>query len=256
MKALIIVTAIILAASGGYVFGKTSGPAAVATDEIAALLPADMVAAIRDEDRRERLISIWDQISVKFDLVAGEQLKDQQLELPEGVPSPPFSGMQQAKAGVGWPDPALLTGGDVLEAAKDGWVVMNVWASWCAPCIAELPDVQNAATALAGDGITLITVNADVTGKDTSDIARQILVQRSATDLPFIMVEGKQNIDAFLEQIFDDPDDQVFPYTVIYAPGGTPFATFSGGAVSESAIWAGEQGLAFFHALATLSSAD
>jgi len=38
-------------------------------------------------------------------------------------------------------------------------VLMNLWASWCPPCRAEMPDLQRLANAYAGSGIVIIGVN-------------------------------------------------------------------------------------------------
>ena len=223
-----------------------------ATDDIASLLPDDMVAAIRDETKRETLLSIWEQISEQFGFASDEVLAASRLNLPEGIPVSPFD-LMKPKDGVGWPSLGNVIGASAIEAAKEGWVVMNVWASWCAPCVAELPDIQAAANALSGEDIKLFTINADVTGKDSVESAKAILEQRSATGLPFIMAEDSDTIASFTNSIFDDPNSKSFPYTVIYAPGGTPFAVFSGGAVSDEAIWAGETGLDFFRGLAAFT---
>jgi peroxiredoxin len=38
-------------------------------------------------------------------------------------------------------------------------VVMNLWASWCPPCRAEMPDLQRLSDAYAGRGIAIVGVN-------------------------------------------------------------------------------------------------
>ncbi len=38
-------------------------------------------------------------------------------------------------------------------------VVVNFWATWCAPCIKEMPSLQRLADKLAGERFVLLTVN-------------------------------------------------------------------------------------------------
>jgi thiol-disulfide isomerase/thioredoxin len=38
-------------------------------------------------------------------------------------------------------------------------VVMNLWASWCPPCRAEMPDLERLAKAFAGRGVVVVGVN-------------------------------------------------------------------------------------------------
>ncbi len=40
-------------------------------------------------------------------------------------------------------------------------LLINFWATWCAPCIAELPALSRAAKALAGDEVTVLLVSID-----------------------------------------------------------------------------------------------
>ncbi|MGC1381567.1 MAG: TlpA disulfide reductase family protein [Candidatus Baltobacteraceae bacterium] len=38
-------------------------------------------------------------------------------------------------------------------------VMMNLWATWCPPCRAEMPDLQRLATRYAGAGLSIVGVN-------------------------------------------------------------------------------------------------
>lgn len=53
----------------------------------------------------------------------------------------------------------LVTNDDLLGQR---WM-LNVWASWCPPCRAELPLLARAADDLAGEGIGLLLLNAGET---------------------------------------------------------------------------------------------
>lgn len=46
-----------------------------------------------------------------------------------------------------------------LDRYRGRIVVMNLWASWCPPCRAEMPDLQRLASAYAADGIAIVGVN-------------------------------------------------------------------------------------------------
>jgi thiol-disulfide isomerase/thioredoxin len=62
------------------------------------------------------------------------------------------------------PDAALVDAqGEVhhlSEFAGKGLVV-NLWATWCMPCVAELPSLNALARTLAGDGILVLPLSSD-----------------------------------------------------------------------------------------------
>ncbi|HUP01015.1 MAG TPA: TlpA disulfide reductase family protein [Gemmatimonadota bacterium] len=70
---------------------------------------------------------------------------------------------------VGAPAPAYaartLTGDSVALADLEGDVVLlNVWATWCAPCREEIPALQSLHVARAADGLRIVGVSVDARG--------------------------------------------------------------------------------------------
>lgn len=68
----------------------------------------------------------------------------------------------QGLVGVAAPVFALRDdrGGAVsLDRYRGRIVVMNLWASWCPPCRAEMPDLQRLANAYTGRGVVVVGVN-------------------------------------------------------------------------------------------------
>jgi len=52
-------------------------------------------------------------------------------------------------------------------------VIVNFWATWCAPCREEMPDLQRLSDALAARGIAVIGVNVDA----DLNLAREFLLR-------------------------------------------------------------------------------
>lgn len=53
----------------------------------------------------------------------------------------------------------------LAEFAGKGLVV-NLWATWCAPCVAEMPALNGLAKAVAGDGILVLPLSSDIGGAE------------------------------------------------------------------------------------------
>lgn len=108
---------------------------------------------------------------------------DRQSDRPEqaqGASEAPASGDAKApgmgKVDVskrGTPAPAMpFTGPDgapaTLSAFRGKPLLVNLWATWCAPCVAEMPTLDRLA-AREKDRIQLIVVSQDMAGKRVVD---------------------------------------------------------------------------------------
>ena len=52
-----------------------------------------------------------------------------------------------------------------LQTLRGRPLLINFWASWCAPCIAEMPSLQKAAEKLRPDGIDMLLISVDRGGR-------------------------------------------------------------------------------------------
>jgi peroxiredoxin len=78
---------------------------------------------------------------------------------------------QQARVEIGQPAPryaaTTLAGDSVSMASLVGKVVLlNVWATWCAPCRAEIPYLQSLYETHRARGLEIIGVSVDARGQD------------------------------------------------------------------------------------------
>ena len=68
---------------------------------------------------------------------------------------------------VAWRD---ANGQEISLAAFRGKVVMlNFWASWCSPCLRELPSINRLQARLGGDQFTVVALNVDRGGKSVAE---------------------------------------------------------------------------------------
>lgn len=96
-----------------------------------------------------------------------------------GVVKPDFSHAGEAPPAVAFADPAgkpVTLPGLLGGAFKGKPVLINLWATWCAPCIAELPAL-NALAKRDGGKLAVLTVNQDTDAKR----AAPFLAERKVT---------------------------------------------------------------------------
>ncbi|HMI40146.1 MAG TPA: TlpA disulfide reductase family protein [Sphingomicrobium sp.] len=103
----------------------------------------------------------------------GQQGGAQQGEAAEGVPAGPKRGIDRSHAGAGAPDSVFHDpdGEDItLSEFRGVPVLVNLWASWCVPCIKELPTLGKLEESHAVDGqLGVIAVSQDMAPKASVD---------------------------------------------------------------------------------------
>jgi peroxiredoxin len=66
-------------------------------------------------------------------------------------------------------------------------VVMNLWASWCPPCRAEMPDLQSVAAEFARDDVVVVGVNQGESAQRASAFAQSLGIR-----FPIWIDDGQQ----------------------------------------------------------------
>jgi peroxiredoxin len=64
---------------------------------------------------------------------------------------------------------------DDLASHRGKIVVLSFWATWCPPCIAEMPSLERLQQTLGPEGLVVLAVSAD---EDRSDLERFISARR------------------------------------------------------------------------------
>ena len=68
--------------------------------------------------------------------------------------------------------PALPSGSLDLKSYRGQVVLLNFWATWCAPCVEETPSLVQFAEKVRGHGVTVVSVSVDQDPKALQDFIR------------------------------------------------------------------------------------
>ena len=124
------------------------------------------------------------------------------------------------------PEIGLVTETDApaaLAAYQSQWVLLNFWATWCAPCRAEMPTLQALETAM-GDDFSVVTV---ATGRNSVEGIDKFFAEAAITSLPKLR-DPKSELARNMGVLG-------LPLTVILNPSGEEVARLIGDADWNSA---------------------
>jgi peroxiredoxin len=94
-------------------------------------------------------------------------------------------------------------------------VLINVWATWCGPCVSELPELVEINRMYRGRAFRLATISLDEVGK--REAALEMLRKNHVSGLDYLSTLGTQDK---LADLLDKEWPGPVPYTILVAPGG------------------------------------
>lgn len=113
-------------------------------------------------------------------------------------------------------------------AAQKRVTVLNVWSTWCGPCVEEMPDLVKLRTRIQKRGADLVLVSVDA--EDERADAVKVLQERGVSFESFI----KSGPDAEFIRGIHPKWSGTLPFTVLYDAGGKEMGRWVGKApISE-----------------------
>lgn len=97
----------------------------------------------------------------------------------------PESPTDHGRADYGWTLRTLAGEPIELEALRGRVLFINMWASWCAPCVAEMAGIERLKDSLAGSGVEFLLVSPE----DPAPVER--FLKRYGYDLPIFLEVDK-----------------------------------------------------------------
>jgi peroxiredoxin len=94
-------------------------------------------------------------------------------------------------------------------------LLINLWATWCGPCVAELPELVTMNRMYRGRNFEMVTISLDDLAK--KDDALRVLNENHVAGANYILnVDDRDKFADALDQEWPGP----VPYTLLVAPGG------------------------------------
>lgn len=97
----------------------------------------------------------------------------------------------------------------------DKLLLVNVWATWCGPCVAELPELVTMNRMYRGRNFELVTISLDE--PEQKEDALKVLKEKHASGTNYLStIADRDRLADILDKEWEGP----VPHTLLIAPGG------------------------------------
>jgi len=152
--------------------------------------------------------------------LAQESAASEEQNTAAAPPSQSPGRMVRAFAGTRLPDLQFSdTQGNTLDLGEmDGPVLVNLWATWCVPCVVEMPALDQLAAEMEGE-VRVLTISQDNRGADVV--------------VPFFEARDFRHLEQWLDPQNDlaveFSDGGLLPVTVLFDAEGKELLRVAGG---------------------------
>ena len=118
----------------------------------------------------------------------------------------------------------ILTGGDatvdsLLSSYRGKWVLVNIWATWCRPCVVETPELVEFAHKTQSQPLAMFGISVDNFIVDDTTALRKVTDFQSTHRIPYTNLIYTGTSDQ-LTELLDLPG--ALPITILFDPEGNP----------------------------------
>lgn len=104
---------------------------------------------------------------------------------------------------------------ELIKNDTENLRLINVWATWCGPCVTEFPDFVDINRMYRGRDFEFVAISADK--PDKKDRALSFLQKKQASNKNYLF--NSENIYDLIEAV-DENWQGALPYTLLVEPGG------------------------------------
>jgi thiol-disulfide isomerase/thioredoxin len=119
----------------------------------------------------------------------------------------------------------IATIDSVLAANQGKWLMVNVWATWCRPCVAETPDLVAFTKSMDGQPFAAIGISTDYFTDDDTTAVRKVSEFQTKHSIPYPNLVYLGSMDALTEHL---ELSGALPTTILFDPLGKPSQYFVG----------------------------